>query len=313
MREIGGYFELELNKGKEYHDGAIRLNLGRTAFEYILRAYKVHKIFLPYFTCDVILEPVVKTGTQYEFYHIDKNLEPVFDFTRLKESDFFLYTNYFGIKDIIVQRLAKEIGNLIIDNSQAFFSKPLENIPTFYSPRKFFGLPDGGYLYSSKILECEFAIDRSVDRFDHLIGRIEDGAEMHYPVFRRVDNECSGRPIKKMSKITQRLLKNIDYENVTRVRRENFHFLHEHLAGRNLFDFNLTSDFVPMVYPFLSDNSNLRLKLISKSIFVATYWPNVLDWVSKNSIEYSLTLNLLPIPVDQRYNQIDMATIIENI
>jgi hypothetical protein len=30
---IGGYFELELPCGEEYHQGAIRLNTGRNAFE----------------------------------------------------------------------------------------------------------------------------------------------------------------------------------------------------------------------------------------------------------------------------------------
>jgi hypothetical protein len=32
---IGGYFELELSRGEEYHSDAIRLNTGRNAFEYI--------------------------------------------------------------------------------------------------------------------------------------------------------------------------------------------------------------------------------------------------------------------------------------
>ena len=36
MNPIGGYFELELRKGEEYHKEAIRLNSGRNAFEYVL-------------------------------------------------------------------------------------------------------------------------------------------------------------------------------------------------------------------------------------------------------------------------------------
>ena len=35
---IGGYFELELPQGEEYHKNAIRLNTGRNAFEYGLGA-----------------------------------------------------------------------------------------------------------------------------------------------------------------------------------------------------------------------------------------------------------------------------------
>ena len=58
--EIGGYFQLELNKDREYHDKAIALNTGRNALEYILRAKIFKKIYLPFYTCDVLLEPLKK-------------------------------------------------------------------------------------------------------------------------------------------------------------------------------------------------------------------------------------------------------------
>ena len=66
MKAIGGFFELELNRGREYHYDALALNLGRTAFEYILKARKIRKIHLPLYTCDVMLEPVVRAGTEME-------------------------------------------------------------------------------------------------------------------------------------------------------------------------------------------------------------------------------------------------------
>ncbi len=59
----------------------------------------------------------------------------------------FLCTNYFGIKDEFITSLSKQVSNLIVDNAQSFFSNPIENIDTFYSPRKFFGVSDGAYLY----------------------------------------------------------------------------------------------------------------------------------------------------------------------
>ena len=36
MKEIGGYFELELVQNKEYHFDAIKLNSARNAFKYII-------------------------------------------------------------------------------------------------------------------------------------------------------------------------------------------------------------------------------------------------------------------------------------
>ena len=51
MEAIGGYFELELRKGKHYHENALRLNSARNAFEYILRVRNYKKIYIPYYTC----------------------------------------------------------------------------------------------------------------------------------------------------------------------------------------------------------------------------------------------------------------------
>ena len=55
MESIGGYFSLELPKYEEYHKDAIRLNTGRNCLEYILRARRYSKVYIPYYTCEVIL------------------------------------------------------------------------------------------------------------------------------------------------------------------------------------------------------------------------------------------------------------------
>jgi len=313
MREIGGYFELELNSGREYHSSAIRLNLGRTAFEYILRAKKVQKVFLPYYTCEVMLEPITRLGINYEFYSINERLEPVFNYALLNEADYFLYTNYFGVKDKLIRQLAKKISNLIIDNSQAFYAKPLSGVDTFYSPRKFFGLPDGGYLYTDVIISSDFKKDNSSHRFEHLIGRIEENAETYYALFRENDQKLKGQSIKNMSNITSRLLLNIDYKKVAKTRITNFEYLHNRLSKSNLINFDYASGDVPMVYPFLREDSELRERLIKNKIYTACYWPTVKKWVTKESIEFIFSTYIVSLPIDQRYNLDDMSTIIKLI
>jgi hypothetical protein len=311
MNPIGGYFELELNHGKEYHHSAIKLNLARTAFEYVLRAKNVKKIFLPYYNCEVMLNPVLRMGIPHEFYHIDENLEPVFNYISLKDSDYFLYINYFGLKDVYVKRLSGTIRNLIIDNSQAFFSKPLPGIDTLYSPRKFFGVPDGGYLYTDKRLDDILEQDISCDRIDHLVIRIDRSAEDGYKVFLQNNNKLIDQPVKTMSKLTQSLLGNIDYKKVKAKRKENFMFLHDRLHNRNDFKIDLSGLNSPMVYPFLSaDGTNLKTKLIDKKIFVATYWQNVINTVEADSCETFLTKNLVHLPMDQRYEISELKTIL---
>jgi hypothetical protein len=309
MKEIGGYFELELNRTGEYHQDVIRLNTGRNAFEYILRARRYSKVFLPYYTSRVMLEPIQKLGLEYSLYQIDDQLFPKFDFSELCEKDVLVYTNYFGICDENVRRIAGANINLVIDNSQAFFATAVHNIDTFYSPRKFFGVPDGAYLFTNAAIPYEFEKDNSLERLSHLLTRIESSAELGFALFKSSESCLSNQPIRLMSEITRRLLMNIDYNTAGKKRLENFLFLHSKLSSYNLLNLDAENIGVPMVYPFRSKNFNLRNLLIENKIYVATYWKEVLEKTNEKMLEYSLVNEMVPLPVDQRYSVRDMETI----
>lgn len=309
---IGGYFELELSRGEEYHSDAIRLNTGRNAFEYILRAKKFNKVYLPFYTCDVMLEPITKLNLAYEFYSIDSNFLPIFNYSNVKENEVFVYNNYFGICGVQTKEIAAQCKNLIIDNSQAFYSKPIQGVDTFYSPRKFFGLPDGAYLYTDKLLEYNLEKDISYERCEHLLGRMDTTAEQHFQVYKENSKILCNQPIKKMSNLTQRLLSSIDYKTISDKRRHNFNLIHKELGSRNKLNLNISSTEIPMVYPFLVENGKLlKQKLISNKIYVASYWPNVLDWAKADSFEYNLAKNMIAVPVDQRYEIKDMNEVLK--
>lgn len=312
---IGGYLELELNRGKEYHTGCIKLNSGRAAFEYVLRAGNYKKVYLPIFTCNAMLEPLHKLKLDYEFYSIEEDFKPKIDFGKIERDSVFVYNNYFGINSDNVKNTLRKITNVIIDNSQAFYAAPIKNYDVFYSPRKFYGIPDGGYLYTNRTLDHEFEKDvKSHNRFAHLIGRINVGAEEFYAAFKKNDASLNNEPLKSMSALTQRLLQSIDYEYIKEIRQKNFNSLHFKLSDSNKLMFPVKDTDVPMVYPYLTSNgSKLKKKLISKKIFVPTYWPNVKEWSEQGSFEYDLYDNLVALPIDQRYGKEEMKYIIEVI
>lgn len=313
MQAIGGYFSLELPKGSEYHINAIRLNTGRNCLEYILRARGYKKVYLPYYTCEVILEPFKKLGVSYEFYHVDINLE-IPDYFSLTGDEALLYTNYFGLKQRYVEHLAEKNGKrLIVDNTQAFYAKPIEGIDTFYTCRKFFGVPDGAYLYTDNVLDDEFEQDKSYDRFTHLLKRIDISAEEGFADFRKNDNVLDNQPIRMMSQLTLRMMQGIDYDAIANQRRENFKSLHAALNSSNDLHLELADDAVPMVYPYLTPIKGLRERLIENKVFVARYWPNVLDLTTKDGIENLLTYQMQPLPIDQRYGAEEIKRIIDII
>ena len=313
MKSIGGYFELELPSNEPYHKGALALNTGRNCLEYILRARGYKKVYLPYYSCEVLLEPFNKLGVEYGFYHINESLEleqPV----SIKDGEALLYINYFGLKQDHVTLLSATYGEqLIVDNTQAFYAKPIEGIDTFYSCRKFFGVADGAYLYCSQSLDLELEQDQSWQRMEFLLKRIDISPEAAYADFRAQSELLKNNPIKRMSRLTDHIMASIDYAGLAERRRNNFKQLDEAIGHINGIKWNLTDDAVPMVYPFLTDDPSLRQRLIDNKIYVAQYWPNVLQWCTPADSAHKLTQCLLPLPIDQRYGEQEMNRIIQTI
>lgn len=310
---IGGYFELELpDRGGFLHDDGVLLNSGRNALEYVLRSLPdVRHLWIPYYSCDVILEPIKKLDIAFTFYRINDRLE-IRDTIDLPVGSYLLYTNYFGIKDQYVQQLAGKFGiRLIVDNAQAWYTDPIPGISTIYSPRKFVGVPDGGIAYCRFEIDLnQFEQDYSYDRCLHLLKRIDLGPSAGYQDFRESSNSLVGQPIRRMSRLTRRMLKSIDYDAVKQKRWEGFLKLDERLRMKNILTWVRECSFMcPMVYPFLTD-SPVRDRMIENNIFVATYWTTVLNRVKKDWLERVLVDNLFPLPCDQRYGTGEMERII---
>ena len=317
FKEIGGYFELELNDfGSVYHDNLIALNSGRNAFKFILLHKHYKKLYIPYYTCDVTLQPLNDLGISYEFYRINQNFEPID--VSIEKEEAILYVNYFGLMNRQVHEVVQKYRNVIIDNSQAFFETSLQNIDTFYSPRKFFGLPDGGFAFCEKTIDLNLERDtNSISLMSHLLIRADHGVEVGYSEFKKNDHAIDIQPLKKMSKLTEKLMRNIEYPKSQEVRIENFEYLHYHLKDQNeIASIIENNDFKgPLVYPFMrKGNNKLRQNLINQKIFTATYWPNVKDWINdKYSLEKYFMDNLIALPIDQRYQKRDLNKVISII
>lgn len=313
MNSIGGYFSLELQRNKNFpHSDGVLLNTGRNALEYILRALgDVKLIYIPYYTCNVILEPLNKLGVFYRFYHVNMRLE-ISSEINLKEGEYLLYTNYFGIKDKYVKDISPIYGNrLIVDNAQAFYAESVNGISTMYSPRKFVGIPDGGIAYCSEKYEIT-EYDESYERCSHLLKRYDLGASGGYEDFHMNSAKLHDLPIRKMSRLTEAMMRSIDFGAIMQCRWHNFMSLHEALEDSNALAIPPVESFAcPMVYPYYTHDISLRSRLIEQKIFIARYWPNVLSWCNDVDEEFALCNHIIPISVDQRYCEKDMERIIK--
>lgn len=317
IKPIGGYFEWEfpVNNGSFPHSDGVLLNSGRHSLEYILRTLgQIKSLWIPYYTCDVVLQPIESLGIPYSFYHINKDFTLAEDI-ELEVGEHLIYTNYFGIMDEYCKKLAIRYGeNLILDYSQAFYAPHMEGINTFYSPRKFVGIPDGGIAYTNKSIDIELQNDHSYGRCAHLLKRHDLQPMDGYNDFKDCSHQISSSSLSKMSNLTQKMLSSLNYAAIMERRISNFTFLHAHLSDLNLLQIPSIESFsCPMVYPYQTNDTTLRARLIENQVFVATYWPNVLEWCNEGDLEYELCKNIIPIPIDQRYGEEDMKRIIEII
>lgn len=312
MKEIGGFLELELNHGLEFHEQGIALNSGRNCLRYLIRARKIKKIWLPKLLCSAISDTCMKEKTEVSYYSVNDKLRPVL--TEIRNTEDWVYLiNFYGqySNDEIIE-YAKKYKNIIIDNVQAFYTKPIEGLDTIYTCRKFFGVPDGGYLYTNCNLPEVLPKDESYDRLTFLAGRLEHSANEFYSAYRENEQRIDELPLRKMSTVTQNILRGIDYEQIQKIREQNFLYLNERLKSINHLELRLPNG--PYMYPLLMKNgAKIRKKLQEMKIYIPTLWPNVLETLMQGEIEYNLAENLLPLPCDQRYGVQDMNYIVENI
>jgi hypothetical protein len=146
-----------------------------------------------------------------------------------------------------------------------------------------------------------------------VLRRIDISAEEGFADFGKNDDGLDNQPIRMMSQLTQRMMQGIDYDAVANHRRENFENLHAALNHSNELHLELASDAIPMVYPYLTSVEELRERLIENKVFVARYWPNVLDQTTKGDTENHFAYQMQPLPIDQRYGAKEIKRIVDII
>lgn len=312
MKEIGGYFELDRltsDKG-EYYKSLVPLNTARNALVYLAKAKRIKKIYIPYLLCDSVSLVCDREEITYEYYHTDRNFQPLFDRV-LGQNEYLYVVNLYGqLSNNRISEIREKYKRIIVDNIHAFFQKPVDEIDTIYSCRKFFGVPDGAYLATDCLLGEDLPIDNSESRVSHIIGRVKDGATAHYAEFQANDASFEQLPLMQMSALTHKMLSGIDYECIKAIREKNYTYLHEQLGGMNRLKLRIPEG--PYAYPFYCENGmTVKKKLAQKKIYVATLWPNVLELDGMEEKEYAE--NILPLPCDQRYGEEEMHFIIGEI
>ena len=304
MKEIGGYIELDRYRCEMLYNNALKLNCGRSCLAYLIESKKIRTIWLPYFLCDSVRNICNRYDVNVKFYRIRKDWS--IERINILNDEYLYVVNFYGQLDKkYIEDLVHCFKQVIVDNTQAYFQSPICNADTIYTCRKYFGVSDGGLLFTDHKLEREIPIDESYERVRYILGRFERTASEFYKDASANNDYFDNEPIKAMSKLTQNLLSGID-----------FAYLNEKLTKLN--NINVKNVEGAFMYPLMIGNAKkVKQKLLKQKVYIPTLWPNVLTDVPRDWWEYKLANDVLPLPVDQRYGIEDMKyivnLIIENI
>lgn len=304
-REMGGYFEFEKMSGSEYHPDALALNCARNCLAYLVEARGITSLWTPNWLCASVDDAARRYGASVQHYDVSIDFTPNLEGVHFNPDDYLYVVDYYGQlgNQTLEHLLDISNGHLIVDEVMAFFRKPLPNVDTIYSCRKFFGVSDGAYLYTNARIERELPTDESHQRMGFVLGRVERPAPEHYVESSTNNKFFATEPIKWMSPITHNILRGIDYESVGAVRQQNFNALAKVFDNMN--ELTPSSTFGAFMYPLLLKNGTaLRAEMQKRCIYVSELWDKGCDMPG---LWGHLVHDLLPLICDQRYSLDDMA------
>ena len=326
--EFGGclHFETMLSdksNGQYYEhfkNNKVDSDCGRSAIQYILSNIEFNNLWLPVYNCPLVADRIKTVfSINIKFYNINEEFFPLIDPRNIERNDVILWVNYFGVMPLhLINKIAqiknKYNVNIIIDNIPAYFSEPIMDVFNIYSCRKFIGVPNGAHIITDKLCRKELQSFDTAEKYLYLLKAKESGSSHAYQDYLSCEKNFSiSKTVYGMPKLTESILRSVDYDKIKIVRKTNFLYLHKYLKNINLLknvDFN--SD-TPSVYPLLIVDKNLRKQLLSNNVFVSMFWKHVLSNPLSNSFEKVLAEYLIPLPIDQRYNIGDMEILVNII
>lgn len=292
----------------------------RSALASLVAAVKPRRALLPAYICRSAAQAFSSFPILY--YPVGNSLKP--DIAALENlvqpGDMVLGVNYFGrapdhdFCDFI--RNCKDIVS-IEDSAHALDTN---TVPwgswRLFSPRKLFGVADGGYIASGTMHAPDLVAPETAEEHAWIAPRMraEDtrgtansqwhAANQKHELSLTVSAAC-------ISSLSHDLLQQLDAPTIIQRRKENFAMLHQALASV-AFIASPTPDFCPSGFPIRLDpaiRDRLRSALIAQDIFPIIHWADLPSPAAGFPAEHALAKELLTLPCDQRYSKSDMQRI----
>lgn len=354
-KEIGSNFCEEMEKTDAMlkdNSHIMYFDSARSAYRYFLTCCEknLHRVMLPQYTCQSVIEPFEDMGIDISYYPINSNLQidrRVFNkiFAENKP-DMILVQTYFGFDTLKEERdfleTIRKKGILILEDvTHCVLTNNWKNCSDYKvaSLRKWCGIPDGGFLaVSGKKEDVSFRQYDSInENVEYVTERLKAQEEKRRYFEQEADEDLNEKMLfikgydksegilerqtqyYTMSKYTRERITGIPWQKIAAKRRQNYNYLKiilEDMKGFQLLDYELDIEVVPLYFPvFISDRrEEFRKYMREKNIMLPVIWP------IPESAEMHLDRqvrkiydSIVVIPCDQRYGEEDMKYVVGEI
>lgn len=290
---------------------------------------------LPQYTCDSVVRPFKKNGWKIFYYPVDKEFRV--DRQEIKEMllkikpTVLLMNTYYGVDTLcnvrdIIRECQEHINMIFIEDMIQSLALLKQGSMADYcvgSLRKWFAVPDGGFIASRERLDVviegekeEFIARKrraQLLKLQYLqgCGQIEKREILE---LNKKAEECldADSRICAMSNFSKTQLRQMDYSEMFLTRNENAKYLLKSIeALEKVTATLLVKEESPLYVPvFVEEREKLQYFLKERNIFAPVLWPipDGLENVMNLEVQ-SIYEHLLALPCDQRYSLRDMERI----
>ncbi len=305
------------------------------------------KCLLPAYMCDTVFFPFEQNGWEIFFYHIGRDMRVDKEelcqlINSIKPTLLFIHA-YYGVdtwKDLRPTLHKYRHSGLILmeDMTQSYYLREVDTQVDYIvgSLRKWYSVPDGGFVVSDEDLSQEFIEEDSyfvtqriktlTAKWDYLdkkeqnqdnVEALQNQKSEYLALNRKMEEYLDkNERVMALSGISSAMLSDIDEEADYIRRNTNYKILHQGFSNRksvkNVLE-ELTEDSAPLYLPIYAQNrEDLQKFFCEHDIYVPVLWPVGAengDILSED--EKYIFSHLLAIPMDHRYGKAEMDTIID--
>lgn len=291
----------------------------RAALAAWLKLKGIRRVWLPAYICGAVAEGIQASDAEIAWYGVDDRLRAsCADLAAAGEGEAVLCVSYFGHGiDDGLRCLAAQRPDLlwIEDRAQALATGGAAfGDVLLYSPRKLFGVGDGGIIASHGALP-ETILPAEADDWQTNDARAGDlnglTPETWFPLFQKRERNMDSSP-KAASPRTLAALTRLDWTAEAQARQWNWTRLSQRLSHVALWP-EAQAGFIPLAYPIITeDAAGLSAGLVAERIWCARHWAT-LPSPETFAEAHQLSRTCLSLPLDGRYNEDDMARIADTV